>query len=179
MHAPPISLPHLPWLGVAALLVFIAWRVQGRIRKLLTRQPLRAWRLRLSMGLFGYIAVGLLFNLWGHWPGFAAFAVTFAAGCALAVVGVRHTRFEWLEDGPHYTPDARIGIALSLVLVARVVWRLGEMAMRGGMPQHLARVEELLDSPVTLAVLGLLAGYYFAYALGLLRWRRQSLSLRA
>ena len=172
MQAQPISLPHLPWLGVAALLVFSAWRVHGRIRKLLTRQPVRPWRHRLGVGLFGYIAVGLLFNLWGHWLGFAAFGLTFIAGGALAVVGVRRTRFEWLDDGLHYTPDARIGIGLSLVLVARVVWRLGEMALGGGMPQHLARVDELLDSPATLAVLGLLAGYYFAYALGLLRQRR-------
>ena len=167
-----VPLPHLPWLGVAALLVFIAWRVHGRIRKLLTRQLLRPWRLRLSVGLFGYIAVGLLFNLWGHWPGFVAFGLAFLAGCALAVLGVRRTRLEQLDDGLHYTPDARIGIALSLVLVARIAWRLGEMALGGGMPQHLARVDELLDSPATLAVLGLLAGYYFAYALGLLLRRR-------
>ncbi len=164
--------------GLVLLALFIAWRLHGRVRRLLTRQPLHPWRTRLRAGLFLYIGAGLLASTWGLWPSFASFAAAYGAGMALALLGLRRTRFEDAPDGLHFTPDMRIGIGLSLLLAARILWRLGELALHG-LPRHAATVDELLHSPVTLAVLGLLAGYYAAYALGVLRWRRGVLAARA
>jgi hypothetical protein len=55
------------------------------------------------------------------------------------------------------------------VLMGRIAWRIFEIAEHG---TQLARNSgDFLRSGPTLAVLGLLSGYYMFYAAGLLRWR--------
>jgi cytochrome b561 len=96
-----------------------------------------------------------------------------AVGAGLALWALRLTRFERTADGLFYTPSAHIGIALSLLLAARIAWRLFELrtgaAAAGG--------TDFVRSPLTLAVFGTLAGYYAAYAVGLIRWRRSAARL--
>jgi hypothetical protein len=42
-------------------------------------------------------------------------------------------------------------------------------------PQAMQRgTDDFARSPLTLCVFGLLAGYYIAYAIGLVRWRAQA-----
>jgi hypothetical protein len=83
---------------------------------------------------------------------------------------LRLTRFERTAQGLFYIPNAYLGSALSLLLVGRILYRLSELYVGGlppaGVPADFAR------SPVTLAIFGTLAGYYVAYAIGLLLWRR-------
>jgi hypothetical protein len=93
-----------------------------------------------------------------------------AIGIGLAVYGLRVTRFESTPSGLYYTPSAHIGVALSLLVVARVAYRLFQSyAATAGFTEPPA---SLVRSPLTLLLVGTLAGYYAWYALGLLRWRR-------
>ncbi|HET9470959.1 MAG TPA: hypothetical protein VFO24_07615, partial [Usitatibacter sp.] len=85
------------------------------------------------------------------------------------------TRFERTAEGFFYTPSAHIGIALSALLAVRIAWRLFEV----GAGAAAAGGPDFARSPLTLAVFGTLAGYYAAYAVGLIRWRRAQASASA
>jgi hypothetical protein len=92
-------------------------------------------------------------------------------GIGLGLFGHRLTKFEQTSAGLFYTPSAHIGIALSVVFLGRVLYRLTQLygaAPTAGPPPNVYS-----QSPLTLAIIGTLAGYYVTYATGLLRWRRQ------
>ena len=87
---------------------------------------------------------------------------------ALGVLGLRLTRFEATSAGLFYTPSAHLGIALSTLLVCRIAYRF----ITGGFPgAGTADSAPAALTPLTLLLVGTLAGYYCAYALGLLRWQ--------
>lgn len=58
---------------------------------------------------------------------------------ALGVYGLRLTRFERTPTGLFYTPNAHLGIALSLLLVLRLGYRGGRL------PLHLCRRPAALE----------------------------------
>src|SRR5207237_5602761 len=90
-------------------------------------------------------------------------------GSFLAVYGLRQTRFEQTPQGLFYTPHAHLGIALSLLFLGRLLYRLVQLYALDASPSLSA--PEFARSSLTLGVFGLLAGYYVAYAVGLVRWR--------
>ena len=53
-----------------------------------------------------------------------------AAGALLGVFGLRRTTFEPTPQGLYYTPNAHLGIALSLLFIARIAYRLVEVLVR-------------------------------------------------
>jgi len=159
--------------AIVALVIFIAWRVVARIRRIVTRQRLRAWRPWMSLLFFPWVGIGLVARLWGDPLGLAAQLGGIAAGAALAAFALRHTRFENTDAGLFYTHDPRVGIGLSLLVVSRVLYRLGQIWLD---PAIMAEPPEaFMHRPVTLVILGTLIGYYSCYAAGLLRWRRSAL----
>jgi NhaP-type Na+/H+ or K+/H+ antiporter len=84
-------------------------------------------------------------------------------GALLGFVGLRLTRFETTEQGHFYTPNTHIGVALSLLFVGRMlyrIWLVGGAVPAPGQPQ-------LFQSPLTLFIFGLIAGYYLVYYIGL------------
>jgi hypothetical protein len=154
----------------AALIPLIAWRLYSRVRRLIGRQRSRAWRHWVAVVLFPLLAAMLALAA-AHSPlALGVLVGGLVAGAALGLWGLRLTRFERTAEGFFYTPSAHIGIALSVLVVARVGWRLFEMqsgALHAGGP-------DFARSPLTLAIFGMLAGYYAIYAAGLLRWRRSA-----
>ncbi|MEP6502548.1 MAG: hypothetical protein ABJD97_04420 [Betaproteobacteria bacterium] len=157
--------------GIVAL---VAWRLYSRIRRAIGRQrlsPLRPW---LTVTLFPLLVALLLLGSMATAgadplvaPGLAAGVL---AGVALGLYGTRLTRFEATPAGLFYTPNAHLGIALSLLLVLRIGYRVLTIYLSG---QALdAQSLQMHSSPLTLAIFGTLAGYYVTYAIGLLRWRR-------
>jgi cytochrome b561 len=100
-----------------------------------------------------------------------------AAGGLMAVYGLRRTQFEATPQGLFYTPHAHLGIALSLLLVGRILYRLVEVYYLGSTAP--SGTSDFARSPATLAVFGILAGYYIAYAAGLLRWRYRVIRAKA
>lgn len=157
---------------VVLVVALVAWRLHARLRRMVGRQRLsilRPWLtgIVLPLVLALILATRLL-------PALAALAA--AAGAALGIVlgllGTRLTRFEATPAGLFYTPNAHLGIALSLLLVLRIGYRVTLLALTG---QALdAPSLQLGSSPLTLAICGTLAGYYVTYAIGLLRWRTRA-----
>ena len=164
-------IPMQPSTAAAVVLVpLVAWRLYSRVRRMVGRQRLSPRRHWVTVALFPSLAVLVGIGAASNPSAVEALAVGTAAGAALAIVGLRLTRFERTAEGWFYTPNAHIGIVVSVAFAARIAWRFVELGgLRGGFaagpPPDLAR------SPLTLCLFGALAAYYAVYAGGLLRWR--------
>jgi cytochrome b561 len=155
---------------VLALIPLILWRMYSRVRRLVGRQKSVAWRHWTAALLFPVLLLALLASAIGRPMTEAALGGGVIVGVALAIYGLRLTRFERTPEGLFYTPNAHIGIGLSMLMAARILYRLFqtyEGALQGPAAAH-----EFSTSPLTLLVFGMLAGYYCSFAIGLLRWRK-------
>jgi hypothetical protein len=158
-------------IGILIALPFIGWRLYVRFRRLVGRQKLSRVRPWLTVTIFPVMLalVGWLATL--ERLGWLAGGVL--AGALLGVYALRSTRFEATPEGLYYTPNAHLGIALSLLILARVGYRMFEVV--SAEPHMVRNNAQFVQSPLTLVLLGLLGGYYVAYAAGLIRWRRRVL----
>jgi hypothetical protein len=161
--------------NVALLIVLplLAWRVYSRMRRMVGRQRLSPYRPWVTLTVFPLVIALLCLSALAHPERLLWMAGGLGAGALLGRFGLRHTRFESAaaDAALYYTPNAHLGIALSLLLAVRVVYRVVQVAALA--PGTAPHWEDFTRSPLTLAVFGLLAGYYVAYAVGLLRWRAQ------
>jgi cytochrome b561 len=156
-------------LTVLLVVALVAWRVFARMRRVIGRQRLSVARPWITVVAFPLVAVLLLLTSFAQPLVGAALVAGAAAGVALGLYGTRLTKFEVTPAGLFYTPNAHLGIALSLLLVLRLGYRFVMLQMEA---QPLApHSMQLGNSPLTLAIFGTLAGYYVTYAIGLLRWR--------
>ncbi len=155
----------------AAIVVLVGWRLYARFKRVVGRQRLSKVRPWLTVTFFPLLAALLVLRSLAHPVSTLALAGGLAAGAALGAYGSRRTKFEQTPLGLYYTPNAHLGIALSALLVARVGYRMVQLYF----VSVAARTDSItfLHSPLTLLIFGMLAGYYIAYALGLIRWRRE------
>jgi hypothetical protein len=163
---------HIPLLASASIIALVAWRIYTRVRRLVGRQQLSRFRPWVSVILFPLLILFLLLGSVAYAAGALAELAGVAIGIALGIYGIRSTSFENTQAGLYYTPNAHIGIALSLLIVGRVAYRVVQLYLSTAsfteQPVNLAR------SPLTLLIIGTVAGYYATYAFGLLRWRRKA-----
>lgn len=152
-----------------AIMALIGWRLYSRIRRTIGRQRLSPTRPWITVVLFPLVVAMLALAVRTQPAAAGALAAGAALGIGLGVLGLRLTRFESTPEGLFYTPSAHLGIALSALLVARIAWRFmvnGFPVPGSGPPPPPAASL----GPLTLLLLGTLAGYYTTYAVGLLRW---------
>jgi len=183
----------LIWAAAAAL---IAWRMHVRIRRMIGRQKFSKVRPWLTVTLFPLLLVAMLPASLGRPADLEALLGGAVAGIALGVFGLRLTKFEKTAEGGFYTPNAHLGVALSVLLICRVGYRVvagtlygasagavasasaatsASAAMAGGSTGAAAAMPGTLAlSPLTLLLFGTLAGYYVTYAVGLLRWHHRT-----
>jgi energy-converting hydrogenase Eha subunit A len=152
------------------ILALIAWRLQSRMRRMIGRQrlsPVRPWItlviFPLLVAMLGYAALQQQ-----HLGVYLASGIV--VGIGLGVLGLRLTRFEVTTEGLYYTPSAHLGVALSVLLLCRIAYRFAV----GGFPDPGASAASAPPgaglTPLTLLLIGTLAGYYTSYAIGLIRW---------
>ena len=156
---------------VLLVVALVAWRVYSRLRRAIGRQRLSAARPWITVVVFPLIAVLVLLTSFAHPMTGVALLAGAAVGIGLGIYGTRLTRFEVTPAGLFYTPDAHLGIALSLLLVLRLGYRFVMLQVNG--QDFDPQAMQLGASPLTMAIFGTLAGYYVTYAIGLLRWRAQ------
>ena len=164
-HHPPLLLS----LGIGAL---VCWRLYARVRRMVGRQKLSSGRAWATTVFFPLLVLLLALGALTHPLALAALAAGLALGAGLGAYGLRVTTFETTPQGRFYTPNAHLGIALSLLFIGRVVFRLVQLywLMDAADPSG----ADFARSPLTLAIFGTLAGYYVAYAIGLIRWSRRT-----
>lgn len=151
----------------------VVWLYYRRMRRHFGYQPWQPRRTWVRVTLLGVVAVFLLL---------AAFVLPHVAlgliggglaGVALGLFALRHTQVELRDGSPGYTPNAWIGGALSVLLLARLAWRWNQGALLGGMRQDPSQI-----SPLTLAMAAALVAYSLTQGIGLLVWMRRFTAAR-
>jgi len=174
-----MPLPNSATLTVIALLPLVGWGVYRRVKRMIGRQRLSRVRPWLTLTLFPVLLALLAATAFvpphPQPDKLVWLAAGLVVGSVLAVFGLKRTRFEATTDGLFYTPDSRIGIAISALIVLRVVYRIGRLLILGIDP---AEGTSFALSPFTLGPVGLFCGYYMVYAAGLVRARWRMLRAR-
>ena len=164
----PLDTSLVTIVGIGTL---VAWRLYARMRRLVGRQrlaPLRPWITVIALPLLGLLVLSAALAQ-AHALAAAGVLAGALVGVGLGRYGIRLTRFEATPAGLFYTPNAHLGIALSLLLALRIGYRVLTLKMAG---EHISAVTLQANSgPLTATLVGMLAGYYVTYAIGLIRWR--------
>jgi len=158
--------------NILPFLIFIplvAWRMYSRVKRNIGRQHLSKWRPWVTMTLFPVIVILISLGAVSQPMRLLAMAGGIVAGAVLGVFGTKHTKFENTPEGIFYTPNAHIGIALSVIFLGRVVYRMFQLYSLD--PNAQPNPNDFASSPLTLSIFGLLAGYYVTYAIGLIRYK--------
>lgn len=150
---------------------FILFAIYRRVRRNIGRQPVQPTRMRSRMVMLTLIGalIGLGatrdINLLG------ALLAGIAGGAALGWFGLQHTKFENTAQGNFYTPHTYIGAAVSLLLLARIAYRFFIVlpSMQAAARADQNPLAAFQRSPLTLAIFGVLIGYYVFYYAGVLR----------
>jgi hypothetical protein len=176
MHFPPVT-----GFLIVALLLFAVYR---RIRRNVGRQPLRPTRLLVRLMLLGVAGVGLLSSGLHDDALVVSSALGIAVGITLAIYALRHTRIETADDNLFYIGHPLIGLGISVLLVGRVVYRMGLIypAIRqSGMPHSEGlggpgALAQSLSNPATIGIAGLTIAYYLVYYAGLVAKGRKAIA---
>ena len=163
-------------LGLIALLALLSWRTYARFKRMVGPQRLSKRRPWITLTVFPLLMLLLGYGAHAEPERLGWMIAGVAAGALLAVYGLSKTRFEPTPQGLLYTPNAHVGIVLSLLFIARIVYRLVEIYLVD--PATPRDAGAFARSPLTLAVFGLLAGYFMAYAVGLLHWRSRVMAAK-
>ena len=152
--------------------VLILWRTYSRIRRMVGRQRLSKVRPWITVCVFLPLVLLLAFSSIARPQSLLGIGGGLVVGIGLGVYSLRKTRFENTPQGLFYTPSAHVGIAVSLLFVGRLLYRLIQMYAISGAPAPGGDPSlQYATTPLTMLIFGVLAGYYVTYAIGLLRWR--------
>ena len=162
----------------AALVVFAVYR---RLRRSFGRQLLRPTRMTVRVVLLTVI-VCLLAPLAMRSPQYLGAELAGAAlGIGLGVWGAQRTRFLMVGERLHYVPHTYTGIAVSLLFLGRLVYRIVQAysaahAAGGAYPDPSAgsTPASMVRSPLTAGIFFVLAGYYLCYY-GWVLWKSKHL----
>jgi len=157
------------------LSVLVCWAIYRRVRRSFGRQPVRLGRMQLRVALLSVIGALVLAasardrNLLGALIGGVA------CGLALGYIGLRHTRIEVTPQGHFYTPHTYIGLFVTALFLSRLIFRLLTVPLSGsaGVQPDSNPFDVYQRSPLTIAMFGVLLGYYEFYIVGVLKTCRQ------
>jgi hypothetical protein len=149
----------------------VAWALYRRVRRNFGPQPVRVGRMQFRAGLFCLIGALLLYLSLRDMQLLGALIGGVACGVALGYVGLRHTKFEVTPQGSFYTPHTYIGLFVTALFAARILFRI--LSLNTG-THSLAQPESnpfysYQRSPLTQAIFGVLVGYYVFFTIGVLR----------
>jgi hypothetical protein len=149
---------------------FVVMMMYRRVRRTIGRQQVSPVRMQWRIGLLGVVGAMLLLGALRDMNLFGAMIAGIAGGVALGWFGLRHTKFESTAQGHFYTPHTYIGLFVSALLIARVLYRFVVVYPAAQSAAHAGAnpFDAYQKSPLTLAILGVVVGYYVAYYIGVL-----------
>jgi hypothetical protein len=142
---------------LAALLIFVVYR---RFRRSFGQQPLLPLRMQLRILLLLIVGCLLLPAAMRSTSFLLAILAGVLAGVALAFWGAAHTRIVRDGDRLYYLPHTYTGIAVSLLFIGRLGYRLVQVY---GSPDQGFTAATMLRSPLTIGLYFVLMGYYVCY----------------
>jgi len=118
-----------PALPLALLAILLPWSLYRRVRRNIGPQLLEPRRLKARIGVIAAVVVLIAFPILqrGDFAGLGALLAGVLAGAGVAWYSLRHTRFEQKDGKDYYVPNAKIGLALSTLLLARIAYRLWQV----------------------------------------------------
>lgn len=154
----------------AAFVLLIGWRLYRRYKSHVGPQKVQPLRMSFRVGLFSLFAVLILASPIGMLARELAL-LAMAFGAMLGWISLSQTHFETREGRRWYTPNIYIGMAVTAVLAARVLYRVVTLypQIQAGTLPHGSPFGGQQSIP-TVAVFGLVIGYYAVYYGGVL-WR--------
>ncbi len=156
----------------ALIIPLVLWRVYSRVRRNIGRQPLRPRRLAGAVIFFSVVTALIALGATRYPSALAALGGGLALAVPLGLLGLRLTRFELSAEEKFYTPNTTIGLAVTLLFVGRIVYRVVTIVGSG---RPAGAPPSVFENPLTLLVFGLTAGYYITYyAAVFLRSRKKS-----
>lgn len=170
--------PIAPYL-FAALVVFGVYR---RLRRSFGRQPLRPVRMTVRMVLLTVVTCALAPLALRSAQYLGAELIGAALGIGLGVWGAQRTRFQMHGDQLYYVPHTYTGIAVSLLFLGRLVYRLVQVYAHGpggqiasSDPSRPFAPTSMISSPLTVGIFFVLVGYYLCFY-GWVLWKSKHLS---
>jgi hypothetical protein len=156
-------------LSIAISLPLIVLMYYRRFRRSFGRQPVQPGRMITRVVSLSVIGGALLVLSLMDQRMLAGEVAGLVAGAALGFWGLKLTRFERQGDGVHYIPHSWFGIGIMVLLLGRLAYRYMVMLPAMHVAQAGAQQSPYPRSPLTLALFGLLVGYYVCYYIGVLR----------
>lgn len=149
----------------------VLWVLYRRVRRNIGRQQIRAGRMLLRVGMLSVIGVLFAFGALRDSGLLGGLVAGIACGAALGWFGLRHTQFERTDGGVFYTPHTYIGLAVSALLISRLAYRFIAVypTMQAASQADQNPFAAFQKSPLTLAIFGVLVGYYIFYYAGVLK----------
>jgi len=154
-------------IAMGALVLFAIYR---RVRRNIGRQPVTAGRMQFRIVMLAIVGALIAFGAARDMSLLGALLAGVVAGAALGWFGMQHTKFETTPQGNFYTPHTYIGIFVSLLLLGRIAYRFLAVypSMHAAAQADQNSFAAYQKSPLTLAIFGVVVGYYIYYA-GVLR----------
>jgi membrane protein CcdC involved in cytochrome C biogenesis len=152
----------------------VIWAMYRRVRRSFGAQPIRPASLTVRACIFIVLGVLILVFVPKTPALLGAIVGGMVAGVVLGYFGLRHTRFEVTQKGRVYIPHTYIGLFVTSLLIIRLAMRF--LSMNGQSQQDIAQHDPWAayqHNPLTLAIFGLVVGYYVFYNLGILRRSRE------
>ena len=153
--------------GGASLAIFaplMAWSIYGRYKRNVGHQKLKPRTLVVRLFILAAILSGFLAYSHIDGPLLAATVAGLVIGSAIGVWGLKLTRFEWSAEGDYYVPNTALGLAVSVLFILRIGYRLVVTA-EDGMG---AAFSASSRTPLTMGLLALVVGYYLMFYAGIL-----------
>ena len=169
-------------IALLILVPLLVWRIYSRVKKLMQRQESHLWRHWAAAILFPLAILAAATGAVNDSLAIACLAAGALAGAWAGIWAIKLTRFEYTGKRFFYTPNLHMGLAVTMVFTARIIYRGLELYMnsREFNPVPMPKPsQDFTQSPLTMLTFGLLAAYYASYAVGLLRWRRTQKPLAA
>jgi hypothetical protein len=162
------------------LSALVCWAVYRRVRRSFGRQPVHERRMQVRLAVLTLIGVLVLLASARDGQLLAALMGGVACGLALGYLGLRHTRIEATPQGRFYTPHTYIGLFVTALFLSRLIFRLltVHLSANAAGQADMNPFAGYQRSPLTIAMFGVLLGYYVFYILGVLKKSRE-LSLPA
>jgi len=158
-------------LALLLLIPLLVWRIYSYLKRMMGRNPSQLWlHWTVSVALLALL-VSQIVALLAQPLGLATLLLGTSAGGFLGWWNLQLSRLEQTKEGFFYTQNKRLGMVVCMLLVSRGVYRLFELYLQ----MHAATPvsPDFQGNPLTTVPIGLIVGFYTAYHLLLIRWRRQ------
>jgi hypothetical protein len=179
--------PDFSQIGPYLIAVLVVFAVYRRLRRSFGRQPLRPRRMTVRMVLLTVVGCALTPLAFRSAQFLSAELAGAALGVALGLWGAERTRFLMSGDRLYYVPHTYTGIAVSLLFLGRLAFRLVQIywgthpsnggyanSVPGADPAQAFTAAPMVRSPLTVGLLFVLIGYYLCYY-GLVLWKSKHL----